>query len=148
MSQNGVMGGSPPELRTGLAGVRPPEKGSWYFGYLRALAIAYFAGFVLHLLDVMGLRLNFASMSRLWQGWVLFLLCGDLVAAAGLWLRASWGIRAFLSIATAQLVAYLGFPREFGDQRFLIGFHGVTLSIFLLFRLKLWREDRRKGEGG
>lgn len=117
--------------------------------YLRVLALCYFVGFFLHLLDVLGARLDFQKMSPLWKGWILYLLCADLLAAIGLWLRTRWGAGLFLMIALSQLVAYGWFPHVFGPQSFLIGFHLISVGLFLvLVRLDGKKAGSAKHAGG
>ena len=116
--------------------------------YLRILAALYLIGAILHLLDLMDLRLQFSQMDSVWKAWIIFLFIADLIAAVGLWKRARWGIGTFLLVASAQLIAYLGFRRFFGDQWFLVGFHAVTVGVYatLLFRQKNYKlsfTDRR-----
>jgi len=98
------------------------------------LAILYFIGFLLHVLDVMNLRLNFSEMDFILKIWILFLLIFDLLASIGLFLRKPWGEFLFISIATVQLVAYIGFSSFFGPQEFLIIFHLLCLAIYGIFK--------------
>ena len=107
--------------------------------YIRFLALCYFVGFALHALDLFGARLDFQKMNTLWKAWTLSLLCADLLAALGLWLRTRWGIGLFFTIASSQLVAYIGFSRVFGNQSFLIGFHLITVGLFLVLA---WRNGK------
>jgi hypothetical protein len=116
--------------------------------YLRFLSILYLIGAILHGLDLLDLRLQFSGMSPAWKGWIVFLLVFDLIAAVGLSKRARWGIGTFLLVASAQLIAYLGFRSFFGDQWFLVVFHAVTVGVYatLLFRQKNYKlsfTDRR-----
>ncbi|MBT4760512.1 MAG: hypothetical protein HOO06_02335 [Bdellovibrionaceae bacterium] len=104
--------------------------------YLRILALFYLFGAILHLGDVLNLRLNFSEMDTVWQTWIVFLLIGDTIATIGLWQYKKYGEIAFVLIACAQLIAYLKFKSIFGDQAILIIFHVVTLSLFL--GLKYW----------
>lgn len=98
--------------------------------YLRTLALFYAVGAGLHLADLLDLRLLFSEMTTIWRFWVVFLLIGDSLAAIGLWCGKYWGQVFFVGIAVSQLVAYLGFPGVFGDQRELIAFHFVALGIY------------------
>lgn len=103
--------------------------------YIRILAVFYFIGFLFHLFDLVGLRLNFQNMSLTWKSWTIYLLCADFFAAIGLWFRTKWGISLFFIIATSQLIAYVEFPQIFGNQMFLIGFHIISLSLFITLNL-------------
>lgn len=101
-----------------------------------ALGLMYFSGFVLHAMDVMNLRLNFSEMNSIWKSWILFLLVFDLIASVGLILKRLWGEVAFIMVALAQLIAYMGFSSFFGDQTFIIIFHIICLVIYGLFKIQ------------
>ena len=110
--------------------------------YRRLLSIAYLIGAFLHLMDVFSLRLPFGSMDLIWKSWIIFLLLGDSIAAAGLWFGKPWGTAAFALVAGSQLVAYCGFREQFGDQWPLIVFHIVTLFLYLFLYLIFWARQR------
>jgi hypothetical protein len=67
-----------------------------------------------------------------WKIWTIYLMIVDLIAAIGLWRQKTWGIALFLLIACSQLVAYIGFSAYFGNQPFLVGFHALSLLLFIL----------------
>lgn len=104
--------------------------------YLRILAILYGVGAILHLADILDLRLLFSEMDLIWKSWIVFLFIGDSIAAIGLWKQMVFGEIAFLIIAATQLVAYLGFQGGFGDQSFLVLFHVFTVGIYLALKIK------------
>ncbi|MET0940080.1 MAG: DUF6163 family protein [Mesorhizobium sp.] len=87
--------------------------------YLRILAVFYLYGALVHLADLLSLGhhlgqthgLAFPEMSLPWQIGTVGFAAVDLVAAAGLWLRAWWGVMAFLAAAVAQIVMYRSIPR-------------------------------------
>lgn len=99
--------------------------------YLRILSVLYAVGALLHYLDLVGLRLDFAEMSMAWKAWIIFLAVADTVAAVGLWKTKTYGVVTFLVVAISQLIAYVGFSDFFGNQTFLIGFHVATLVVFV-----------------
>lgn len=99
------------------------------------LAILYFIGFSLHLLDILNLRLHFSDMDLVWKSWILFLLIFDLLAAMGLFLKKLWGEGLFILVAVAQLIAYMGFSAFFGEQDFLVYFHIICLSIYMVLKI-------------
>ncbi|RYZ77465.1 MAG: hypothetical protein EOP05_01690 [Proteobacteria bacterium] len=99
--------------------------------YLKLLSVLYVGGAALHLLDVFGARLDFATMSPIWKVWIGYLLVADTAAAIGLWRGKPWGVNLFLLIAVSQLIAYLSFKSIFGDQQFLVIFHFVTIGTYL-----------------
>jgi uncharacterized membrane protein (DUF2068 family) len=106
--------------------------------YLRLLSVLYFAGALLHIADILELRLKFSEMTPVWKGWVLYLTLMDLAAAVGLWRNQKWGANLFLLVAGSQLTAYLGFRQIFGNQMFLLLFHSLTLVGYfgILFKEK------------
>lgn len=105
----------------------------------------YAVGFILHLLDIFGLRLNFMDMNNLWRSWIIFLLLFDFIAAIGLFLKKWWGQGAFVLVAISQLVAYLKFSDVFGGQDFLIYFHLYTLIIYLFLKVfDLWGKNENR----
>lgn len=99
------------------------------------LALSYLIGFILHLLDVMGLRLNIAELDTVWKSWIIFLLVLDLLVAVGLLLKKIWGEVLFLTVALSQLIAYIGFSSFFGDQVFLINFHLVCIFLYIYLKI-------------
>jgi hypothetical protein len=97
------------------------------------LSFCYAIGAALHLADLLDLRLKFSEMSTLWEAWILFLFFFDSMASVGLWKKRPWGVALFVFISVSQLAAYIGFRNFFGDQRFLISFHMVTLFLLAVF---------------
>lgn len=110
--------------------------------YLRVLAIFYFVGAILHLEDILNLRLPLSEMSWDWKVWIWYLLICDSIAAVGLWMQKGWGEGAFLLVATSQLMIYGGFPERFGPQTDLLIFHVATLTIYFVLRLRQFRYHR------
>jgi len=114
--------------------------------YLRILAVFYLYGALVHLADLLSLGhrlgqthgLAFPEMSLPWQIGTVGFAAVDLVAAAGLWLRAWWGVMAFLAAAVAQIVMYTFFAATFGNHPGLVGFHLATIAIYgvLLIRAR------------
>lgn len=103
--------------------------------FLKLLAVAYLIGVLLHLMDLMDLRLAFSKMNFIWEVWIVFLFVADALAAIGLWRGRVWGISIFLTVASLQLLAYTLFSHIFGQQTPLILFHAVSLFFFLLFQI-------------
>jgi hypothetical protein len=98
--------------------------------YLKVLSLCYLFGAVLHLMDLLSLRLDFSTLTPVWQFWIVYLLIFDFLAGIGLWRLKFWGVVIFLIVASSQLVMYLGFKDIFGDQLPLILFHLGTLAVF------------------
>ncbi len=106
--------------------------------FLRVVSVLYILGAILHVLDILDLRLKFSEMDLVWRIWIVFLCLADFAASFGLWKNRSWGIYLFFLIAVSQIVAYVGFKTIFGDQQPLIVFHLITLALFFILggRLK------------
>jgi len=114
--------------------------------YLRILAVFYLYGALVHIADLLSLGhhlgqthgLAFSEMSRAWQIATTGFAVVDLIAAAGLWLRAWWGVMAFLAAAVAQIVMYTFYAATFGNHQGLVGFHLATIPIYgvLLIRAR------------
>lgn len=98
------------------------------------LAIAYSVGAILHLFDILNLRLDFAAMDPLWKFWIVFLFVFDTLAAIGLFKKKLWGEILFLLIAVSQLVAYIQFKNIFGNQDFLVNFHIVCIVLYAILK--------------
>jgi len=109
--------------------------------FLLVIGCLYGGGFLLHLLDIFNLRLNFSEMNTLWRSWIVFLLIFDLVAAIGLFFKKWWGQLAFLLVAICQLIAYTKFFDVFGSQELLVYFHWTTLGTYLFLKMfDFWRQ--------
>lgn len=104
--------------------------------YLRVLSFFYLIGALLHLADVLGLRLQLSQMSMTWRVWIWYLLVFDFLAFVGLWRLKPWGEILFLTIASSQLIAYIGFQKIFGNQTELVVFHVVTLLIYAFLKAR------------
>ncbi len=105
------------------------------------LSFAYFIGFVLHLLDILNLRLQFSGMDTIWKAWIVLLLILDLLASIGLFRKKAWGELVFLFVAVAQIVVYTQFRSKFGEQEFLVMFHFVSIGVYGVLKiLEVWRK--------
>lgn len=99
---------------------------------IRTLAYCYlFAGF-LHVLDVFDARLRFSQMEVLWQLWTVYLAFADTLAGFCLLRSSRLGELLFLTLVLSQLAVYLGWSEYFGNQFAWMGFHFLTLSIYLI----------------
>lgn len=108
---------------------------------MKVLAVLYFVGGILHVMDIFDLRLKFSEMDSVWKIWIVYLCAFDLMASIGLWKTRAWGVYLFLLIPASQLIAYIAFKSFFGEQRELVLFHILTLTMFfvLIALQKLWR---------
>ena len=100
--------------------------------YLKFLSLCYLVGAVIHLLDVFSVTRDYVNLALVDQIWIVYLLIFDSIAAVGLWKQKKYGEVVFLIIAFSQLIAYVGFQDVFGKESFLISFHVITVSIYLV----------------
>ncbi len=68
------------------------------------------------------------------------------IVSLGLWLTVSWGPVLWVCAATTQLLMYTMWPQNFGTNDSVLIFHAVVASLYILFRIALWLEERRKAE--
>ena len=113
-------------------------------GYLRLLALVYVLGAYLHARRVflVGDGYGAAATAELpasWRAADLAYLSLALVAAAGLFIGASWGVAAFVLAAGSQTVVFVAYPDllasgEDGRQlnRQVAWFHVATLLVLLV----------------
>ncbi len=116
-----------------------------FFKFILFLGFAYAVGFVLHLLDVLNLRLQFDTMDSIWKTWIIFLLIFDLLASIGLFWKKFWGELLFILVAVVQLIAYTQFKAIFGEQDFLVIFHSACITFYVLLKgLAGWQKAGSK----
>lgn len=68
------------------------------------------------------------------------------VASLGLWLTVSWGAVLWAIAALVQVLMYIVWPDIFGPNRLVPLMHGLVAALYVVFRLSLWIEARRKEE--
>jgi hypothetical protein len=68
------------------------------------------------------------------------------VASLGLWLTVSWGAVLWTIAAVIQILMYLAWPQTFGHNTLVPLLHGLVAALYLIFKLSLWMEERRKAE--
>ena len=68
------------------------------------------------------------------------------VASLGLWLTVSWGPVLWTIAAGSQLVMFQGWPEIFGNNVLLQIMHIFVASLYVVFRLAIWLEEKRKME--
>jgi hypothetical protein len=68
------------------------------------------------------------------------------VASLGLWLTVSWGAVLWTIAAVVQVLMYLVWPETFGRNTLVPLLHGLVAALYLVFRISLWLEERRKAE--
>jgi len=68
------------------------------------------------------------------------------VAATGLWLPVSWGPVMWVAAAGIEAVMYAGFPMLFGREAVIPLAHLVVALIYIVFRVLLHRQRKRRNE--
>lgn len=126
--------------------------------YFRILAAFFAMGAVLHVGDLIGLRLQyrlgmgpnlaFSEMPLQFQAATVFLAIFDTLAAIGLWRLAWWGVLSFLTLAGTELIAYARFAHYFGeDMLHLAVFHGIAIRLSTILLVQNVLRKRKDLEG-
>lgn len=68
------------------------------------------------------------------------------VASIGLWMATSWGPVLWAIGAGSQLLMYQVWPEIFGSNLILPLLHGLVAALYILFRIAIWLEEKRKIE--
>ena len=89
---------------------------------------------------------RFDLMPAPWQVAAIVLAVLFPFAASGLWMVASWGPAIWFICAAVEAVMYIGFPDIFGNRFGMLVSHGLTLALFVGFRVALYFEARRRSD--
>ncbi|TIW00466.1 MAG: hypothetical protein E5V74_15345, partial [Mesorhizobium sp.] len=65
------------------------------------------------------------------------------VAAAGLWMLASWGPVIWFICAATETVMYAGFPDLFGHRLLIVISHASVALLYIVFRVVIWLQKRQ-----
>jgi hypothetical protein len=84
----------------------------------------------------------FETMTTGWQIVTMHFAVVDLVAAVGLWMRVSWGKVVWVYAAVSEIVLHTAFLETFGADWPKVGFHAVTLVIFVILEFLEYRHNR------
>jgi hypothetical protein len=77
----------------------------------------------------------FEAMSTEWKIVTMHVAVFDLVAAVGLWMRTAWGAVVWVYAAVSEIVFHTVFMHKFGADLPMIGFHFVTLLVFVVLTI-------------
>lgn len=110
--------------------------------FLKVIGVLYFAGFILHLLDVLNLRMNLSEMDFYWKMWIWYLLIFDFLTSFLIFKNKLLGEILFITVACSQLIGYCFFKDRFGEQSSLIYFH--LISLFSYISIKVLRSHFNK----
>jgi hypothetical protein len=91
-------------------------------------------------------RARFDLLSVPWQVAAPALAVLFPVASLGLWLVASWGVVLWVIAATIQILMYVIWWDVFGHNNVVPLLHLVVAALYVVFRVSLWLEERRKEE--
>lgn len=75
---------------------------------------------------------TFESMTDAWQIATMHFAVVDLVAAVGLWMRASWGNVVWIYAAVSEIALHTLFSETFDLDLLVVAFHSITIAGFLL----------------
>lgn len=85
---------------------------------------------------------RFDLMPVHWQIAAAVLAVSFPLAAAGLWMLASWGPVIWFICAATEIVMYAGFPKLFGEHRQILFSHAAVTLLYIAFRVLLYRQSR------
>jgi hypothetical protein len=85
---------------------------------------------------------TFEAMSTAWKIVTMHMAVVDLVAAVGLWMRVAWGRVIWVYAAVSEIVFHTAFMSTFGPDLPKVGFHFVTLFVFLALTIMAGRHTR------
>jgi hypothetical protein len=78
---------------------------------------------------------SFEAMSTAWKIVTMHMAVVDLVAAVGLWMRVAWGRVVWVYAALSEIAFHSIFIGTFGSDLPKVGFHFVTLFIFVVLTI-------------
>lgn len=85
---------------------------------------------------------SFEAISTEWKIVTMHMAVVDLVAAVGLWMRSSWGVVVWVYAAVSEIVFHTVFMHKFGADLPKIGFHFITLLVFVVLTILAHRHAR------
>lgn len=91
-------------------------------------------------------RARFDLLNLPWRSAASVLAVVFPVAALGLWLAVSWGPVLWVIAAGCQLLMYQVWPEVFGHNILVPLMHGLVATLYLVFRLAIFLDERRKME--
>ncbi len=91
-------------------------------------------------------RARFDLLNLPWRSAASVLAVVFPVAALGLWLAVSWGPVLWVIAAGCQLLMYQVWPEVFGHNILVPLMHGLVAALYLVFRLAIFLDERRKME--
>jgi hypothetical protein len=89
---------------------------------------------------------SFEAMSTAWKIVTMHMAVVDLVAAVGLWMRVAWGRVVWVYAALSEIAFHSIFIGTFGADLPKVGFHFVTLFVFIVLTIMAHRRAQDLGQ--
>lgn len=105
----------------------------WMAYFLRGLSFLYLLWGVTNWMTIIGVpgTADFLEFPAPRQALTVYLAVMMPIAAVGLWTKSSWGTVIWLIVALSEVTANTVFSGLFGWAFDLVGFHLVTMTIYL-----------------
>lgn len=97
------------------------------------LAVLYLGRTLIHLLDLLDIRLKFSQMGVISQSWTLYLFFADLVAAICLLTATRLGELIFVWIAIIEIAVYVNWSQYLGKHYGFLIFHLFSLGGYFIY---------------
>lgn len=109
-----------------------PEE-QWMAYFLRGLSFLYLLWGVANWMTIIGVpgTADFLEFPSPRQALTVYLAVMMPIAAVGLWTKSSWGTVIWLIVALSEVTANTVFSGLFGWAFDLVGFHLVTMAVYL-----------------
>jgi hypothetical protein len=110
--------------------------------YLMAVAVLLLAAGLIRAGLILGITPtgeSFDTMDVYGRTGAVALVCLDLFAAVGLWIRAVWGPVMWVIAAIVETAMYTFFSELFGSHSLRVAVHCVLIGIFLVLAAVNWR---------
>ncbi|MCO5730709.1 DUF6163 family protein [Rhizobium sp. SSA_523] len=91
-------------------------------------------------------RARFDLLSLPWRAAASALAVAYPVVSLGLWMATSWGAVLWVIAAGGQVLMYQVWPQIFGHNVVIPLLHGLVAALYIVFRLAIALEERRKME--
>lgn len=121
-----------------------------FVGFLRLVALVCFWFGLQYWSMLVGYsfdgRARFDLLALPWRAAASGLAVVFPVVSLGLWMTTSWGAVLWVIAAGTQLLMYQVWPEIFGHNVLIPLMHGLVASLYIVFRLALYLDNRRKME--
>ena len=114
--------------------------------YLMGVAILLLGAGLMRAGLILGITLSgdsFDTLATAQRISAVALVCLDLFAAIGLWIRAAWGPVMWAAAVVVETTMYTAFADLFGSHPLRVTLHWVLVAIYLALALADWRRAAR-----